>query len=136
MKFPNSDALTAMIEDELEKGIYLIHLVEKIADDPQKVKLNMLFFPLKIVANEDGAPTIFIPLGTSKNPDGISTTECKYAMVFDKDVALVFHIDILKGFVKANYKQLEWTMDKWYEKMGFVINLRALTEYERLQRTK
>jgi hypothetical protein len=134
MKFPNSEALTAMIEDELERGVSLIKLAEKIADDPQKITLNMAFFPLKVEQTEDGSPIIFIPLGTREKPEGISSTDCKYALVFDNEDILVFNIDVIKGFIKANYKTLEWSKDKWFDKMGFYIGLRKLVEHEKNQR--
>jgi len=130
MKFPNSDALTSLVEDELERGVRLIKAVEKIADDPQKVELNMQFFPLKVDKDDEGNGKVFIPLGTKDQPAGISTTKYKYALVFDEDFILIFSIDVIKSYIKSNFKSLVWSMDKWYEVMGFEIGLRGLISHE------
>jgi hypothetical protein len=135
MNFPNRDAILALVEDELEKGVNLIHLWQKVADEAKEVRLSMIFLPMKVHLKDENTPYIFVPTGTGKKPAGVSNTECKYALVFDQDNTLVFSIDILKDFIRKHKSELSWTMDEYYEVMGFDVNLRKLIGFEKEQRT-
>ena len=134
MNFPNRDAILALVLDELEAGVTLIHLWEKVAEQATEVKLHMIFLPMKVEL-VDNHPYVFIPIGTKDKPAGIANTECKYALIFDEDNILVFHIDVLKAFIKRHRENLKWELDEYYEAMGFKISLRKLIGFEKESRT-
>ena len=53
----------------------------------------------------------------------------------DEDI-IVFHLDLVKAYIKKMAKSLEWKIDQWYEVMGFEISLADLIRFETEVRIK
>jgi hypothetical protein len=94
---------------------------------PNKMPLVIEFNPIPYRIDTAEA---FIITGSKDKPAGVSTLKDDFVLFFDpkrKGTSVYCHADVLKDYIRANFKDLKQGNSDHYQHIGYFINMKDFT---------